>query len=139
VVEAFESATHAGTDVDVHYRVVLPGGTTRYVQAVGHPVFKPSGDLGEFVGFLIDVTERRRTDEERERLRQVQADLAHVTRVTTMGELAASLAHEIKQPISAAVTDAKPCCRWLGRVTPAWQRRAKPAPEVAKDEMRPPE
>jgi len=41
VVEAFESATHAGTDVDVHYRVVLPGGTTRYVQAVGHPVFKP--------------------------------------------------------------------------------------------------
>src|SRR5882724_10842230 len=93
VLEAFESATHAGTDVDVHYRVVLPGGTTRYVQAVGHPVFKPSGDLGEFVGFLIDVTERRRTDEERERLRQVQADLAHVTRVTTMGELAASLAH----------------------------------------------
>src|SRR5438477_626834 len=60
VVEAFESATHAGTDVDVHYRVVLPGGTTRYVQAVGHPVFKPCGDLGEFVGFLIDVTERSR-------------------------------------------------------------------------------
>ena len=136
VVEAFESATHAGTDVDVHYRVVLPGGTTRYVQAVGHPVFKPSGDLGEFVGFLIDVTERRRTDEERERLRQVQADLAHVTRVTTMGELAASLAHEIKQPISAAVTDAKTCLRWLGRDDPDMAEAREAASRVVKDVMR---
>jgi len=136
VVEAFESATRAGTDVDVHYRVVLPGGTTRYVQAVGHPVFKPSGDLGEFVGFLIDVTERRRTDEERERLRQVQADLAHVTRVTTMGELAASLAHEIKQPISAAVTDAKTCLRWLGRDDPDMAEAREAASRVVKDVMR---
>jgi len=136
VVEAFESATRAGTDVDVHYRVVLPGGTTRYVQAVGHPVFKPSGDLGEFVGFLIDVTERRRTDEERERLRQVQAYLAHVTRVTTMGELAASLAHEIKQPISAAVTDAKTCLRWLGRDDPDMAEAREAASRVVKDVMR---
>src|SRR5438552_2812695 len=136
VVEAFESATHAGTDVDVHYRVVLPGGTTRYVQAVGHPVFKPSGDLGEFVGFLIDVTERRRTDEERERLCQSQADLAHVTRVTTMGELAASLAHEIKQPISAAVTDAKTCLRWLGRDDPDMAEAREAASRVVKDVMR---
>jgi len=49
----------------------------------------------------MDVTERMRADEERERLRQVQADLAHLSRVTTMGELTASLAHEIRQPISA--------------------------------------
>src|SRR2546427_10521765 len=136
VVEAFESATHAGTDVDVHYRVVLPGGTTRYVQAVGHPVFKPSGDLGEFVGFLIDVTERRRTDEERERLREGQADLAHVTRVTTMGEVAASLAHEIKQPISAAVTDATNWFRWLGRDDPDIAAAREAASRAVKDVMR---
>jgi len=54
---------------------------------VGHPVFSPSGDLVEYVGTVIDITERKRADEERERLRQVQADLAHLSRVTTMGEL----------------------------------------------------
>ena len=57
--------------------------------------------------------ERKLAREERERLRQAQADLAHINRVTTMGELTASLAHEIKQPITAAVTDARTCLRWL--------------------------
>ncbi|HXA07897.1 MAG TPA: ATP-binding protein [Bryobacteraceae bacterium] len=62
--------------------------------------------------------QRKLAREERERLRQAQADLAHINRVNTMGELTASLAHEIKQPISAAVTNAKTCLRWLGRAEP---------------------
>ena len=62
--------------------------------------------------------ERRLAREERERLRQAQEDLAHINRVTTMGELTASLAHEIKQPITAAVTNARTCLRWLGRGEP---------------------
>jgi PAS domain S-box-containing protein len=62
--------------------------------------------------------ERKLAREERERLRQVQDDLAHLSRVTTMGELTASLAHEIRQPIAAAVTNAKTCLRWLGRDDP---------------------
>jgi PAS domain S-box-containing protein len=62
--------------------------------------------------------ERKLAREERERLRQAQADLAHINRVTTMGELTASLAHEIKQPITAAVTDARTCLRWLERDDP---------------------
>ncbi len=62
--------------------------------------------------------ERKLAREERERLRQAQSDLAHIHRVTTMGELTASLAHEIKQPITAAVTDARTCLRWLGRDNP---------------------
>jgi signal transduction histidine kinase/PAS domain-containing protein len=62
--------------------------------------------------------ERKRAREERERLRQAQADLAHINRVTTMGELTASLAHEIKQPIAAAVINARTCLRWLGRDEP---------------------
>ena len=99
VMQAFESASRAGKDFDAHFRVVLPDGTTKYAYGTGHPVFNPSGDVREFVGIVMDVTERRRADEERERLRQVQADLAHLSRVTTMGELTASLAHEIKQPI----------------------------------------
>jgi PAS domain S-box-containing protein len=68
---------------------------------------------GEIVGFVLDLTERKRAEQERERLRQLQAHLAHVNRVTTMGELAASLAHEIKQPIAAAGIDANVCVRAL--------------------------
>jgi signal transduction histidine kinase len=62
--------------------------------------------------------ERKLAHKERERLRQAQADLAHINRVTTMGELTASLAHEIKQPISAAGINARTCLRWLGRDDP---------------------
>jgi C4-dicarboxylate-specific signal transduction histidine kinase len=136
LAEVFERASHAGTDVDVQYRIVLPDGTTKYVQAVGHPVFKPPGQLGEFVGFLMDVTERRQADEERERLRQAQADLAHLNRVTTMGELTSSLAHEIRQPITAAVTDAKTCLRWLGRDYPDVVEGREAASRMVKDVTR---
>jgi PAS domain S-box-containing protein len=133
VVQAFESASRAGKDVDVSYRVVLPGGLTRYVQAVGHPVFRPSGNLGEFAGFLMDVTERRQADEERETLRQAQADLAHVARVTTMGELTASLAHEIKQPISATVTNASAALRWLRARPPDLEEVRQALGRIVKD------
>jgi PAS domain S-box-containing protein len=67
----------------------------------------------EIVAFVVDLTERKRAEHERERLRQLQAHLAHLNRVTTMGELAASIAHEIKQPIAAAQIDAGVCMRVL--------------------------
>jgi PAS domain S-box-containing protein len=136
VVEIAERANCEGKDFEVHFRVVLPDGTTKYMHGVGHPVFKASGDLVEFVGTVIDVTERRRADEERERLRQVQADLAHVTRITTMGELTASLAHEIRQPIAAAVTNAKTCLRWLGRDDPDVLEAREAALRLVKDVTR---
>ena len=136
LVKAFERASHDGIDVNVHYRIVLPDGTTKHVQAVGHPVLKPSGEAGEFVGFLMDVTERKRAEEERERLRQAQADLAHINRVSTMGELTASLAHEIKQPIAAATTDAKTCLRWLGRDEPDVGEAREAASRLIKDVSR---
>jgi C4-dicarboxylate-specific signal transduction histidine kinase len=136
VKQEFGSASRAGKDFDAHFRVVLPDGTTKYLYGVGHPVFNPSGNVGEFVGILMDVTERRRADEERERLRQAQADLAHLSRVTTMGELTASLAHEIRQPISAAVTNAKTCLRWLGRDDPDLTEAREAATRLVKDVTR---
>jgi PAS domain S-box-containing protein len=136
VFESLEAANRAGTDVNMNFRVLLPDGKTRYICSVGHPVFESSGEIKEFVGISMDVTERKRAEEERERLRQVQADLAHVTRVTTMGELAASLAHEIKQPISAAVTDARTCLRWLGRDQPDVAEAREAASRVNNDVTR---
>jgi len=80
--------------------------------------------------------ERGLAREERERLRKAQEDLAHINRVTTMGELAASLAHEIKQPISAAVTDANTCLRWLRRDVPEMEEASAAASRVVKDVTR---
>jgi PAS domain S-box-containing protein len=77
--------------------------------------------------------ERKLAREERERLRQAQADLAHINRVTTMGELTASLAHEIRQPISAASTNAKTCLRWLGRDDPDVPEAREAASRIVKD------
>jgi PAS domain S-box-containing protein len=80
--------------------------------------------------------ERKLAREERERLRQAQADLAHINRVNTMGELTASLAHEIKQPISAAVINAKTCLRWLGRDEPDVAAASEAASRLVSDVRR---
>jgi len=80
--------------------------------------------------------ERKLGREERERLRQAQAELAHINRAATMGELTASLAHEIKQPIAAAVTDAKTCLRWLGRDQPDLVEAREAASRIIKDVIR---
>jgi signal transduction histidine kinase len=79
------------------------------------------------------VTERRRAEQESERLRQAESDLAHISRVTTMGELTASLAHEITQPISAAMTDANACRRWLARDLPEVEEAHQAASRVTED------
>ena len=123
-------------EFELKYRIIHPGGEIRDIHLVGHPVLSPSGDLVEFVGTVMDITDRKRAEEERERLRQVQADLAHLNRVTTMGELTASLAHEIKQPISAAVTDAKTCLRWLDRDNPDLAEARDAASRMVNDVMR---
>jgi PAS domain S-box-containing protein len=121
---------------DFEHRLLLPDGSVKYVQVVGHASINDESGTFEFVGAVTDITERRRAEEERERLRQVQADLAHVTRMTTMGELTASLAHEIKQPIYAALTDAKTCLRWLGHDVPDVPEAREAASRLVKDVTR---
>ena len=81
----------------------------------------------------MDVTGRKRAEEA---LRQAQADLAHVSRVTTMGELTASLAHEVNQPIAAAVTNADTCLRWLTRDQPDLEEARAAALRIVKDGTR---
>jgi PAS domain S-box-containing protein len=136
VVEYVQEAMRERRDYAVEFKIVLPDGAVRYIHGIGHPVFSASGELVEIVGTNVDVTERKRAEEERERLRQAQADLAHINRVTTMGELTASLAHEIKQPITAAVTNAKTCLRWLGRDEPDLAEAREAASRLVKDATR---
>jgi PAS domain S-box-containing protein len=106
-----ENAIRTGADYDVEFRIRRTDGAIRFMRGIGH--HNPSQEVGEYLGITIDITERKRAEEERERLRQLEADLAHINRVNMMGELAAALAHEIKQPITAAVTNAGACLRFL--------------------------
>jgi len=80
--------------------------------------------------------ERKVAREERERLRQLRADLARINRVTTMGELTASLAHEVNQPIAAALTNANTCLRWLTRDRPDLEEAREAALRIVKDATR---
>jgi len=273
--EATDRAIDEKSDYEVEVRILLPDGTVKYIHTVGHPIFNPSGDLIQFMGSSTDITERKRADEERERLlvseraafaeavaaqqrfrdlvnsvegivweadvpsfqflfiseqaervlgypverwlseptfwkdhvhpddrewalqfcqtataekrdhefeyrmiaadgsvvwlrdlvtvvvegdratrvrglmvdltkrkqaeealRQAQADLAYVSRVTTMGELTASLAHEVNQPIAAAVTNANTCLRWLTRDRPDVEEARAAAMRIVKDGTR---
>lgn len=134
--EAVETAEHNKTDFELEYRLVHPGGELRDIHVIGHSVLSASGDLVEFVGTVIDITERKRAEEELERLRQTQADLARINRVTTLGELTASLAHEVNQPIAAAVTSANSCIRWLEGDVPNLDKARAAAARIVKDGTR---
>ena len=83
-----------------------------------------------------DISERKRAEAERERLRQIEADLAHINRVSMMGELTASLAHEIKQPIAAAVSNAEASLQWLARDHPDLVEVREAAREMVKEARR---
>jgi PAS domain S-box-containing protein len=131
-----ERAIGEKSDYEVEHRIFLPDGTFKYAHTVGHPVLNASGDVVQFVGTMMDVTERKRAEEERERLRHALADLARVNRVTMMGELTASLAHEVNQPIAAAVTSANSCIRWLEADVPNLEKARAAAMRIVKDGTR---
>jgi PAS domain S-box-containing protein len=107
-----ERAVREGTDFYLdEYRIHHIDGSIRFLRAIGHR--NASGEPGEYVGVTMDITKQKHAEQERERLRQLEADLAHINRVNMMGELAAALAHEIKQPIAAAVANAGACLGFL--------------------------
>jgi PAS domain S-box-containing protein len=109
--EAFE-ALRQKRKYAIELRVVPPDGTVKHLESVGYPLLSADGEP-EMIVTHIDVTERKRAQEEHERLRQLEADLAHVNRVSIMGELAASLAHEILHPIATARNNARAGMRYL--------------------------
>jgi PAS domain S-box-containing protein len=134
--ELEEKSIREGADLDWVYRIVLPDGTLKYLHVVARPVFNASGEVVGNIGTTHDVTERKRAEEDRERLRQAEADLAYMSRVTTMGELTVSLAHEIKQPMAAAATNANTCLRWLTRDHPDVEEAREAASRIVKDVTR---
>jgi PAS domain S-box-containing protein len=116
--QIIDRAAKEGSEYIADHRLLMDDGSVKYVQAVAHRSTREDPEGLVFVGAITDITERKHAEEERERLRQLEADLAHINRVSMMGELTASLAHEIKQPLAAANIAANACMRWLCRDPP---------------------
>ncbi|HTG62908.1 MAG TPA: PAS domain S-box protein, partial [Terriglobia bacterium] len=110
---AVQAAVDQKRDFIGEFRLLLPDGTIKWVELTSHHVFSPRGTLAEVITTSVDVTERRRAQDEREKLRQLELDFAHVNRVSTMGEFAASLSHEILHPIATARNNARAGIRFL--------------------------
>jgi PAS domain S-box-containing protein len=108
-----EEALHQKRDFTLEFRIVLADGTVKHIESTGRPLFTADGELVEMVATHVDVTERKRAQEEHERLRALEADLAHMNRLSIMGELTASLAHEILHPIASARNNARAAMRFL--------------------------
>ena len=130
--QTIDRASQDGKDFDLEYRLVMPDGSVKHVHVVAHALSNEPGRI-EFVGAVTDTTKTKRAQES---LRQAQADLAHINRVTTMGELTASLAHEVNQPIAAAITNANTCLRWLARDHPDVEEARAAAMRIVKDSKR---
>jgi PAS domain S-box-containing protein len=113
VRKLIEGVLNERKDLDYEQRLLMPDGSVKYLRVVGHPSTRDERGRAEFVGAVTDITERRLAERALQQkevsLRQTQAELAHVSRVSTMGELAASIAHEVNQPLVGVVTNASAC------------------------------
>jgi C4-dicarboxylate-specific signal transduction histidine kinase len=132
VQQEFDRAAEDGMGVDLEHRLRMPDGSVKHVHVFAHGVRNSSGQV-EFVGAVMDVTASKQAQEA---LRQAQATLAHFTRVTTLGEMAASIAHEVNQPIAAAITNSNTCLRWLMHDPPDLEEAREAAARSVKDATR---
>jgi PAS domain S-box-containing protein len=114
------------------YRMVLHDGSIKHGHSVGRPEISSTGQL-EFFGVVMDVTERRHNEEA---LRTAQAELTRMARLTTMGELAASFAHEINQPLAAIVNNGNAGLRWLNRESPVLEEVRDALSRTVRDASR---
>jgi PAS domain S-box-containing protein len=133
---AFQRTIQEKVDSELEYRVVLPDDTVKHVHAVAHPVAHPHAEPLEVVGTIVDVTERKRAEAERERLRELEAELAHINRVSMMGELAASIAHEVNQPLTGIVSNGSACLRWLAGDAPNLEEARDAVRDIVRDGKR---
>jgi PAS domain S-box-containing protein len=129
----WRSALAAGEPVEIEARVWTAQRDYRWLLVRNVPLRDGHGEIVKWYGTGIDIEDRKRAEEG---LRKAQADLAHANRVTTMGELCASLAHEINQPISGAITNASTCVRRLDREQPDLEGARAAASLIIRDANR---
>jgi PAS domain S-box-containing protein len=133
--DTFLPAFRARKSFRMEYRLRRADGEYRWVIESGIPRYA-GGEFAGYIGSNIDITDLKRAEEEHERLRQVEADLARISRASMMGELTASLGHEIKQPIAAVVSNAEACLQWLSREQPDLAEVREAAADMVKEARR---
>lgn len=140
VEDAMKIALEEKKDLQFEYQATLPDGSVKQLLSTARPVLGDSGELLQYVGITMDVTERKRVEGELLRsaahLREVQAELEHVARATSMGELAASIAHEVNQPLTGIVASGGAALRWLSRPIPDVSRAMVSLKNVIDDGRR---
>jgi PAS domain S-box-containing protein len=132
-IDQWRSAMAAGEPVEIEARVWTAQRDYRWLLVRNVPLRDGHGAIVKWYGTGIDIEDRKRAEDA---LRKTQADLAHANRVTTMGELCASLAHEINQPISGAITNASTCLRRLDREPPDLEGARAGASLIIRDANR---
>jgi len=129
VEQSRERALRDGKDFDYEHRLLMPDGSLKFVHVVAHAGRNHVGQL-EYVGAVVDVTA---TKEAQAKLHKAQTELAHVTRVTMLGEMTASIAHEVNQPLAAVINAAGACLRWLDGSTPNLDEARRAAEWIIKE------
>lgn len=114
VQAAIDQTLRCDGEIDVRHRLQMPDGELKYVHVLSRPSHTRDGEC-EYLGALTDVTAAVLAEQA---LHRSQVQLAHATRVTMLGELAASIAHEVNQPLAAISTNSEACLRWLNRPQP---------------------
>jgi PAS domain S-box-containing protein len=135
-----EKSIRDKVDTVDEYRIVLPDGSLRHIHAIRHPLLNDAGEVVRLVGTSIDITERKLAEEAlREKddaLRMARTELERMSRLTTLGELTTSIAHEVSQPLGAMVASAGACVRWLGAEPPAMMEARSALDNIVADGKR---
>jgi signal transduction histidine kinase len=130
--QVVERASHDGRDFAHEYRLRMPDERVKHIHIVARAFRDAAGDV-DFVGAVMDVTAIRLAELE---LHKTRSDLAHVMRVTSLGELTASIAHEVNQPLSAVLTNAEACQSWLDCAPPNMNEAHAALERIARDSTR---
>jgi PAS domain S-box-containing protein len=130
VMAVWNRILRSGTQGEAEVRIRRADGQYRWFLWRASPFFDSEGNLAQWFGINVDIENRKRAEEN---LRQSQNELAHVTRMTTMGELAVSIAHEVNQPLMAIVTNAGACLRWMNGDQPDLAMARQAAERIVRD------
>jgi PAS domain S-box-containing protein len=124
------AVTNGLQQYEVQYRLRRADGAYRWFHVLGQPLRDNDGHLTRWYGLLIDIDDRKGTEEA---LRSAQARLSRATQTATVGELAASIAHEVNQPLAAVVTNGQACLRWLTADPPSFAKAREAAERIVRD------
>ena len=126
----------AGEPFESEARFRAVSGEYRWLLARAVPFRDVHGRIIRWYGLLTDIEDRKRIEEHRERLRELERELAHINRISMMGELAASIAHEVNQPLSGVVSNGSACLRWLAANVPNLDEARDAARRIVRDGKR---